>query len=72
MGTKDTKDIRDKVNRLKKEGNFIDVTKGKKTKSIIFYTDAAGNQYGVETPLAVETIIGKMSNGKDDDNYEEE
>lgn len=60
IGATPTLSIRQKIKYLIKEHRFIDLSKGKKIKSIIFYSSIDG-EHGIYSPFACETIITKYN-----------
>lgn len=61
--TNTTKSIKEKIKFLVENHRFLDLTKGKKIKSVIFYS-ASDGEHGVYSPLACETIISKYQDAK--------
>lgn len=61
VGTYETNGIKKKVRKMKEEQRFLDLTKRKKTKSIVFYTDLAGVEHGIASIYEVDTILKKIN-----------
>lgn len=52
--------LRKRVKVLNEQGRFLNLTRGKKVKSVILY-EQGGLEYGIFSPLACDTIIGKIN-----------
>lgn len=65
IGVYETKGVKTKVKKLKEQGTYLDLTRNKKTKSVIFYTDDAGVEHGVSSNFEVDTILKKIAEIKE-------
>lgn len=60
VGVNETVAVKRKIKKMKEQGLFLDLSRNKKTKSIIFYTDSAGIEHGVASTFEVNTILAKI------------
>jgi len=60
VGVNETIAIKRKIKKLKSEERFLDLSRNKKTKAIVFYTDSSGVEHGIASTFEVDTILKKI------------